>query len=521
MTFLRGIPAPNMLSDRWSVFVTDGGWGVRGRDDMEYSSTCSTPIQSPPAVSERGKQQYEARARDSAISPGGFPYTSFDLIPSELGGNILTAGLKLVFSIAKQQADMRNKILTNFRTIVNIITDTRATREEFKSSADLRKAALELYDTILCTIKELTIRLNEEQSTIKRLQKIFRPALTAVELDEVLGSMNQKVDAYKTCLQSVLNATLSRIDSSTRSISIETRMTRAVVTDTKRDVKDIKLTVGTISDETKDINAFLKQLQAEFQNMEERRELGSNAQSALCRTFMDEISTIKALLSAHTVQAVHIQDDRLNKSFLPGEQLARALDVHHLFPLSDLEYVLREGNSSENASQVQAQAQQNFDVCSRITPLSYLCAHLSLGLSNTPGYIVLHFFCSQHESRVDPLRGPQGLLRSLITQLLHTAGPLNHNFIGTRDYAERIESHVVQDLSVTFKALITQLPLNQRVFCFIENTLWLESSEWMQALIDVLEILYRMTQDEHLHPILKILITSGSARCGVERAIPA
>ncbi|KAL2789050.1 hypothetical protein BJX66DRAFT_339730 [Aspergillus keveii] len=39
----------------------------------------------------------------------------------ELGGNILTAGLKLVFSIAKQQADMRNKILAAFRTIVDII----------------------------------------------------------------------------------------------------------------------------------------------------------------------------------------------------------------------------------------------------------------------------------------------------------------------------------------------------------------------------------------------------------------
>jgi hypothetical protein len=43
----------------------------------------------------------------------------------------------------------------------------------------------------------------------------------------------------------------------------------------------------------------------------------------------------------------------------------------------------------------------------------------------------------------------------------------------------------------------------------------------MAELIDVLEILYRMTHDERLHPILKALITSGSARCAVERAIPA
>ncbi|KAJ0424717.1 hypothetical protein BJY00DRAFT_247146 [Aspergillus carlsbadensis] len=468
----------------------------------------------------------------------------FDMFPSEFGGNILTAGLKLVFSIAKQQADMRTKILAAFRTIVDIIIDTRATREQFRSSADLRKPALELYDTVLCTIQKLATRLNGKHSTNKVFQKVFRPALTAGELDEVLGSMDRKVNAYQKCLQSILNATLSRIDSSTRSISSESRMTRAVVTDTKLDVRDIKQTVGTISDENKHISAFLKQLQVEYQSVEERRELGSNAQTAFCRTLMDEINTVKALLSASPTQTVYIQDDRPSKSFLPGELLARVIDVHHLSPLNDLDYVLREGNSSDNASQAQTQAQQlihqprfhqwltsarsdlllvlrDFDICSRMIPLSYLCAHLSLSLSNTPGYIILHFFCGQHESRADPLRGPQGLLRSLITQLLHTAGPFNHNFIETRDYAERIESHIVRDLCVTFKALITQLPLNQRVFCFIENILWLESPEWMQELIDVLEILYRMTHDEHLHPILKVLITSGSARCGVERAIPA
>ncbi|KAL3449530.1 hypothetical protein BJX65DRAFT_306080 [Aspergillus insuetus] len=62
-----------------------------------------------------------------------------DLLPSELGGSILTDGLKLVFSIAKQQADMRNKILTDFRTIVNIITDTRATREQSSPAQTLGK----------------------------------------------------------------------------------------------------------------------------------------------------------------------------------------------------------------------------------------------------------------------------------------------------------------------------------------------------------------------------------------------
>ncbi|KAL4879310.1 hypothetical protein BJY04DRAFT_220166 [Aspergillus karnatakaensis] len=218
------------------------------------------------------------------------------------------------------------------------------------------------------------------------------------------------------------------------------------------------------------------------------------------------------------------------------------MDVPHLAALSDLEYLLQQGCLFSNASQGQAQAQQlmhqprfhdwlsssrpdlllvhgNFDACARITPLSYLCAHLSLGLSNTKGLTVLSFFCGQHESRVDSLRGPRGLLRSLITQLLYVGGSFNHDFINTRHYAESIKAHVVQDLCTTFKFLISQLPLNQRVFCFIENILWLESEEWMQDLRDVLEMLYRLAHDSSLRPILKILITSGTARCGLERGI--
>jgi hypothetical protein len=92
---------------------------------------------------------------------------------------------------------MRNKFLAAFRTIVDIITDTRATREQFKSSADPRKSALELYDAILCTIQELTIRLNEKRSTKKRLQKIFRPALTAEELSTLHFSLHGKTNSWR------------------------------------------------------------------------------------------------------------------------------------------------------------------------------------------------------------------------------------------------------------------------------------------------------------------------------------
>ncbi|KAL2830420.1 hypothetical protein BJY01DRAFT_254640 [Aspergillus pseudoustus] len=465
----------------------------------------------------------------------------FDVLPSEFGGSILTSGLKIMFSIAKQQADLRNTILTAFRSILGIITDARLSRDQFRSNTVLRDHALELYQAVLCTMRDLILLLNNNQSGFRNAsRRVFRPAQRANEVDAALEGMNSKASAYQKCLHHVLNGTIGRIDATTLLTLNETRVTRAVMTDTKIDLRHIKDRVGSISNAAEDIRTRMKQMEDQHQRAEDKRDLGLSAQNALLVTLVQDL---KAQISSAPVLHVYAPDGGRSVSFLPGEALAQALDVPHLAPLGDLDYLLREGGAFSNAPQTQIQAQQllhlprfrtwlssvkpdmllvhgNFNTCSRITPLSYLCAHLSLSLSNTREYIVLHFFCGQHDSRRDPLRGPQGLLRSFITQLFYTAGPFNHDFISTRDFSMGIESHDVKDLCVTFRELVGQLPLNQRVFCFIENIMWFEDRDLMQDLEDLLHILDRLTHDEYLKSIFKVLITSGTARCQIENGIP-
>ena len=177
--------------------------------------------------------------------------------------------------------------------------DARVTREQFKSSAELRKSALDLYDAVLCTIKGLITWLDAGGASQKMRRRILRPSLSAGELDDMLGAMHVKVQAYQRCLQKVLNATFLRIDSKTRAISSESRITRAMVTETKIDVWGIKQSAGAISDEARQISVLLKQLQADYQNAEERRELETHVQNAFCRTLIDEINSIKGRYS-HT-----------------------------------------------------------------------------------------------------------------------------------------------------------------------------------------------------------------------------
>ena len=62
---------------------------------------------------------------------------------------------------------------------------------------------------------------------------------------------------------------------------------------------------------------------------------------------------------------------------------------------------------------------------------------------------VLHF-CILHDTPWTPLTGPQGLIQSFMTQLLHTDWSFDWEFINTRSYKDDIVSHSVKALCFTF-----------------------------------------------------------------------
>jgi len=54
-----------------------------------------------------------------------------------------------------------------------------------------------------------------------------------------------------------------------------------------------------------------------------------------------------------------------------------------------------------------------------VSPISYTSASLVQALRKSqPKAVVLVFFCGRHVAGEDPLRGPQGMVRSLLAQLV-------------------------------------------------------------------------------------------------------
>lgn len=114
--------------------------------------------------------------------------------------------------------------------------------------------------------------------------------------------------------------------------------------------------------------------------------------------------------------------------------------------------------------------------------------------------IVLYFFCGQHRYDEGPLAGPQGLIRSLTTQLI-LAWPNQFPDPDLRFLSSLLHGRaygVEEDLEVgvvcrIFHALSRQLPPSSTVHCIIDGIQYFETSigGWTEAICEVVDCLRR------------------------------
>jgi hypothetical protein len=137
----------------------------------------------------------------------------------------------------------------------------------------------------------------------------------------------------------------------------------------------------------------------------------------------------------------------------------------------------------------------------RQQPTSVVCAklvdsiwHSAVGSrrSYAATTFTLTFFCSEHRRPDDYDYGMNGMMRSLVAQLL-LAYPASDLRIVSR--LENLQGDDIQDLCTMFETLITKLPPTAVVFCIIdsitlheENKELLDEAEYVvQALVDIVE----------------------------------
>ncbi|KAL2261626.1 hypothetical protein VTK26DRAFT_3745 [Humicola hyalothermophila] len=153
-----------------------------------------------------------------------------------------------------------------------------------------------------------------------------------------------------------------------------------------------------------------------------------------------------------------------------------------------------------------------------LSVISVFCATFITSMMEVnPDDVMLHFFCGLHFSPSDPWHGPNGLVRSLIMQLLMKLVDMdcdmtswNLDFINDRDYLEELERHDLNSLCATLHSLLYQFPPDTPIYCIIDSVSTFNVDRLFDDFRVVMDCLRHIVDDRSLAPIFKVLLTNPS-----------
>lgn len=155
------------------------------------------------------------------------------------------------------------------------------------------------------------------------------------------------------------------------------------------------------------------------------------------------------------------------------------------------------------------------NICSSdlgMSAISVFSAMLVSGLVKlNPSNVVIHFFCSPHTSAKDAWYGPNGLIRSLVVQVLMRLVEmkvLTLEFIDSEDFVTALEEHNLIRLCDTFSTLVSQLPPRATLYCIIDSVSSFDNSLMFKDLEIALDCIQRIFEDRFLTTVFKVLITN-------------
>ena len=143
----------------------------------------------------------------------------------------------------------------------------------------------------------------------------------------------------------------------------------------------------------------------------------------------------------------------------------------------------------------------------RNSPISLMSSIVIESLEDMEPAIPIHFFCGSHTSSRDPMKGPHGMMRSLICQILRLFS-VNLDFISSRRYREQLQNHKLDALCDCFEKLVKQLPMDTVLFCIVDSICFFEKMEWAEDCQKVVNELQDVADDNTTGAVFKLLITS-------------
>ena len=238
-----------------------------------------------------------------------------------------------------------------------------------------------------------------------------------------------------------------------------------------------------------------------------------------------------------------IEELERSAAFLSKEDLLEILDVGIQIPADDLKREIRVGysadpwasdfakgivqtprfiewESEDTSAALLVESGQPLGDHGRSSPLSLLSSSVIEALEDEGPSVTIHFFCGSHTSSTDALKGPNGVMRSLICQILRLF-PVDLSFISYRRYSKQLEALHLLTLCDCFVKLVKQLPVDTVLFCIIDSINFFEQREWTEDCRQVIHYLHDLAEeDDAVGPVFKLLLTSSYRSKVVKDIVP-
>ena len=143
----------------------------------------------------------------------------------------------------------------------------------------------------------------------------------------------------------------------------------------------------------------------------------------------------------------------------------------------------------------------------RNTPMSLLSSMVIRSLHDKEPAVAIYFFCGSHTSSKDSIKGPCGMMRSLICQILRLFS-VDLDFISSRRYGEQLRSLNLHTLCDCFVKLVKRLPMDTVLVCIIDGICFFERKEWVEDCQKAIHDLRDLADDDEIGAVFKLLVTS-------------
>jgi len=488
------------------------------------------------------------------------------LIPDAYGLSVVKTGVAVVFKLAENSKEKRERVFKTFDILGNAVVSLHPDHARFRADSDVSDSATSLYEAVLAAIEDMVeILSTREKSARTRFAAKFKSKSKTEEtpptLDSILETLETAVEKYNGAISLARDRTAERVEAygqynavaathifqgigslrkrADQDAAIRREQERAQLNALRRGEKELRRLVEAQTATRNDLVKLI--LEAKKQGAIEAEQAALRQQASLNRRRKAVVSLAGLCdILARPLSASHDPDSNPN------------LDRVYQHPSVDLGHALAEQSRLPQASQGQVQsllAHERFlhwlshphpslilvDANIRESSLDRLSAisvfSSTLATSLTQAYpddaAVVHFFCGMHASPSDALYGPTGLVRSLILQLLmklDAADPdmreWDLNFIHDRAFLQRLEQHSLPDLCVTLHELLSQFRPDTHVYCIIDSISCFDVGRLLPDLGTVMEQLRLIVTDPNLAPVLKVLVTNPGQSTRAIKSMP-